>query len=379
LNEFRTYDVAIIGGGLAGLALSIQLLKSGFSVIVFEKEKYPFHKVCGEYISFESWNFLEEAGIPLSDWDLPIIKRLVVSAPGGNFIEHELPLGGFGISRYKLDNALASIFRSLGGELEEDTKVTDVSFENKIFQVQAGPGNCKAKVVCGTFGKRSNLDIRWKRKFTRKKNNKLNNFIAVKYHVTLDSPPDLISLHNFHNGYCGISRVEEQRYCLCYLTTANNLQRNNNSLDELEKKVLSANPHLQKIFSTAKFLYDQPLTISQISFEKKNQLRDHVLFIGDAAGMITPLCGNGMSMALHGSKIAFECIKEFLEGEVQRHEMEQNYVDRWNRQFRKRLRAGRFIQFFFGNTSLSNLLIRSLKPFPGVISWLIRKTHGEPF
>ena len=379
MNEFKTYDVAVIGGGLAGLALSIQLLKSGFSVIVFEKEKYPFHKVCGEYISFESWNFLEEAGIPLSDWDLPIIKRLVVSAAGGNYLEHELPLGGFGISRYKLDNALASIFRSLGGELEEGTKVTDVSFENKLFQVQAGTMHCKAKVVCGTFGKRSNLDIRWKRKFTRKKNNKLNNFIAVKYHITLDSPPDLISLHNFRDGYCGISRIEEQRYCLCYLTTAKNLQRNNNSLDELEKKVLSSNPHLQRIFSSAKFLYDQPLTISQISFEKKNQIRDHVLFIGDAAGMITPLCGNGMSMALHGSKIAFECIKEFLEGEVQRHEMEQNYVDRWNRRFRKRLRAGRVIQFFFGNTSLSNFLVRSLKPLPRVVSWLIRKTHGEPF
>jgi flavin-dependent dehydrogenase len=371
--------VAIIGGGLAGLALSIQLLKSGYSVIVFEKEKYPFHKVCGEYISFESWNFLEEAGIPLSDWDLPIIKRLFVSAPGGNSIEQELPLGGFGISRYKLDSALASIARSLGADMEEDTKVTDVSFGNKIFQIQAGHKHCQAKLVCGTFGKRSNLDIRWKRKFTRKKNNKLNNFIAVKYHVSLDSPPDLISLHNFRDGYCGLSRIEEGRYCLCYLTTANNLHRNNNSLEELEKKVLSVNPHLQKIFSSAKFLYDQPLTISQVSFEKKNQVRDHVLFIGDAAGMITPLCGNGMSMALHGSKIAFECIKEFLEGEVQRHEMEQNYVDRWNRQFRKRLRTGRFIQLFFGNTSLSNILIRTLKPFPKTVRWLIRKTHGEPF
>jgi hypothetical protein len=59
--------------------------------------------------------------------------------------------------------------------------------------------------------------------------------------------------------------------------------------------------------------------------------------------------------------------------------MEQEYVDRWNNQFRKRLRMGRFIQRFFGNEMLSNLLIGSLKPFPKLISWLIRKTHGEPF
>ena len=72
------YDVTITGGGLAGLALSIQLGKAGYRVAVFEKETYPFHKVCGEYISLESWNFLEDLGLPLSDWNLPIIRRLLM-------------------------------------------------------------------------------------------------------------------------------------------------------------------------------------------------------------------------------------------------------------------------------------------------------------
>ena len=39
------YDVAIVGGGLAGLSLSIQLAGKGYHVIVLEKEQYPFHKV----------------------------------------------------------------------------------------------------------------------------------------------------------------------------------------------------------------------------------------------------------------------------------------------------------------------------------------------
>ena len=68
------YDVAIVGGGLAGLALSIQLAKQGHRVIVFEKEEYPFHKVCGEYISSESWDFLISLGLDLQQMNLPIIK-----------------------------------------------------------------------------------------------------------------------------------------------------------------------------------------------------------------------------------------------------------------------------------------------------------------
>jgi flavin-dependent dehydrogenase len=122
------YDVIITGGGLAGLSLSIQLVRAGYRVALFEKESYPYHKVCGEYISLESWNFLEDLGLPLSDWNLPIIRRLLLSAPNGQSLEHELPLGGFGISRYKIDAALAAIARSAGVDLYESVKVTDVVF-----------------------------------------------------------------------------------------------------------------------------------------------------------------------------------------------------------------------------------------------------------
>ena len=377
--EDGAFDVAIVGGGLAGLSLSIQLAKAGYSVAVFEKEKYPFHKVCGEYISFESWNFLEELGVPLSDWNLPMIKRLLVSAPDGNHIEQELPLGGFGISRFKLDASLAEIAKATGVQIFEQTKVNDIIFKKSLFRIQTYFVTYRARMVCCSFGKRSNLDIKWRRKFTLQKNNKLNNYIGVKYHIQTDFPADLIALHNFNGGYCGISRIEENKHCLCYLTTAKNLQSNGNSIKNMEKNILQCNPHLAKIFSSSFFLHDQPATISQISFEKKSQVESHVLFIGDAAGMITPLCGNGMSIALHGSKIAFECIVPYLKGKIDRHEMEQYYADRWHQQFSKRIRTGRFIQRFFGDKFLANFLIRSLKPFPKLIDWLIRQTHGQPF
>jgi flavin-dependent dehydrogenase len=374
------------GGGLAGLALSIQLAKAGWSVALFERETYPFHKVCGEYISLESWNFLEELGLPLSDLNLPVIKRLLISAPGGEYIEQALPLGGFGISRYKADEALASIARTHGVALFESTTVKDIFFEKKLFRIQTTAGDFQARVACGTFGKRSNLDIKWKRPFTRERPTKLNNYIGVKYHIrpAVDNPDggypaDLIALHNFRDGYCGMSKIEEDRYCLCYLTTARNLQMNGNSIPEMEKNVLRKNPFLDKLFSSSVRLFDSPVTIAQISFEKKSQVENHVLLIGDAAGMITPLSGNGMSMALHGSKIAFRCIDAFLRDQLARHEMEQEYVDQWRRQFGKRLLMGRLLQRVFGNESGTNFLIHLLKPFPGIVAFLIRQTHGQPF
>lgn len=380
------YDVIIAGGGLAGLTLSIQLARAGYRVAVFEKEMYPFHKVCGEYISLESWNFLEELGLPLSDWGLPVIRRVLISAPNGESIEQELPLGGFGISRYKIDAALARIARESGVEVYESTKVSDISFERSRFHIHTSAGYFKAKVACGTYGKRSNLDIKWRRPFILKKSTSLNNYIGVKYHVKIESPgaltllsADLIALHNFRNGYCGISKIEDNRYCLCYLTTAKNLRDSGNSIPEMEKNILMQNPFLKNIFTEYGGHLSQPLTISQISFDKKSQVEEHVLLIGDAAGMVTPLSGNGMSMSFHGSKIAFRCIDSFLRGQIARHEMEQDYTDQWRRQFGRRLWMGRFLQRWFGNSFRTNLLLHSLKPFPKLISLLIRQTHGQPF
>jgi len=379
LNNTHSYDVAIAGGGLAGLALSIQLAKAGYAVIVFEKERYPFHKVCGEYISLESWNFLEELGLPLSDWNLPIIRRLLVSAPGGESIEQELPLGGFGISRYKIDAALADIARTCGVTIAEGTKVTDMVFQRTAFQVHTDGGVFQARIACVSAGKRSNLDIKWRRPFTRKRSDKLNNYIAVKYHVDTDLPADSIALHNFKDGYCGISRIEDGRYCLCYMTTAANLRSSGNSIAEMEKNVLSRNPYLSVIFSSVTKLYQEPLTISQISFERRARVEDHIFFIGDGAGMIPPLSGNGMSMALHGSKMAFRCMDAFLKGQVARHEMEQEYEDQWSRQFGRRLWVGRQLQRWFGSERRTDILIHTLKPFPKLVSFLIRQTHGQPF
>ena len=98
------------------------LHKPGYKIILFEKEKYPFHRVCGEYISLESRKFIESLGCKLAQLDLPIIKKLIVSAPNGDFIKANLDPGGFGVSRFFIDNELKKIAVKYGIILLEETK-----------------------------------------------------------------------------------------------------------------------------------------------------------------------------------------------------------------------------------------------------------------
>lgn len=368
------FDCAIVGGGLAGLTLAIQLANAGRKVVLFEKQTYPFHKVCGEYISMESYDFLQRIGIPLNTMQLPLINEVKISAPNGDFLTRKLGLGGFGISRFTLDNALYKLAIEKGVTVFEGTIVVDVIFENDLFNIKTATETYHANIVCGAYGKRSLLD----KKSTLKKQ-KSKNYIGVKYHVSLDFPADRIELHNFKDGYCGISKVDENRYCICYLTSAKNLNDNENDLKKMEENVLMKNPFLYKYFSEATFLYKQALTISQITFGKKASVANHVLLLGDASGTIAPLCGNGMSMAMRASFSAFTLLENYFNNNYSRTQLENLYQQEWNHLFANRIKIGNTLQHFFGKEMLTNVAIATLKHTPKFTDKLISLTHGEKF
>jgi flavin-dependent dehydrogenase len=375
-NEF---DIAIIGGGLAGLSLSIQCAEAGYSTILFEKENYPFHKVCGEYISNESFPFLEKLGVPLSNWGLPSINDLNISAPSGTAYQFTLPLGGFGVSRYKLDQCLYEIALSKGVTVLTNTKVQDIHFTQNKFEITTDIGSYQSNIAAGSFGKKSNMDVKLSRPFAKARPNALNNFIGVKYHIRYPHPTNQVALHNFDNGYCGIEEIENGECCLCYLTTAANLKKSGNNIAVMEENILCKNPLLKHIFKNAEFVYKKPLVITQISFQKKSQIEDHILCIGDAAGMITPLCGNGMSIALHGSKIAFQNIDFYFKNGQNRVVLEAAYEKQWQKMFANRIFVGRTIQRLFGNAHITNMFLQIMQHFPRLSKKLIKGTHGHPF
>ena len=92
-------EIIIIGGGLAGLTAAIHLSKNGFDVTVIEKNNYPRHKVCGEYISNEVLPYFTGLGIDIQSLQPTIIDTLEFSDCNGRRITAKLPLGGFGVSR----------------------------------------------------------------------------------------------------------------------------------------------------------------------------------------------------------------------------------------------------------------------------------------
>lgn len=372
------HQIFIIGGGIAGLCSAIQLSKAGFEVILAERKSYPFHRVCGEYISNEARPFLKGLGLDPDELGAAKISRLNISALSGRLLQAPLDLGGFGISRFVLDDQLYQLGKACGVQFLLQTKVNQVTFYDHQFQIETQGGNrYRADLVIGAYGKRSNLDQKLNRPFFFRR----SPYLGVKYHIKTDFPPDLIQLDNFSGGYCGLTKIEEDLFCLCYLSTTENLKKYG-SIRSMEKEVLFKNPHLQSVFKSSVFLWEQPEVINEISFDIKSAVENHILMCGDAAGMITPLCGNGMAMAMHASKILSQTIMELsLNGwdYKNRIHLENIYQARWRKQFHTRLKAGQMIQNLFGKKQVSGMVINSLRHFPALTSYFMKSTHGQLF
>lgn len=368
--------IVIVGGGLAGLVASIHLARHGVSSTVIEKQQYPFHRVCGEYVSNEVIPYLTSLDAFPDELNPSRISRFQLTSTNGASAELPLDLGAFGISRYAFDYFLYQKAQHLGVNLQLQTEVTSIDFDNGQFSLQTNNGSHVADAVIGSYGKRSRLDKQLNRGFIQHH----SPYVGVKYHIRLsDFPADLISLHNFQNGYCGISQVENNTINLCYLTHRENV-RSHGTLRAMEEAVLYRNPFLKRIFNEAEFLFDRPETINEISFEPKSPVENHILMSGDAAGMITPLCGNGMAMAIHSAKILSEYLLRFCrESSYTREMLERNYSASWKRQFANRLWIGRYVQRLFGDAWTSNLAVGLARHVKPVANLLMQKSHGKPF
>lgn len=367
------YDVIIVGGGLAGLVNATLLAKAKLKVAVVEKNEYPFHRVCGEYISNETLPFLQSIGFDPFEHGAVPIKRFWLTAPKGTNLKMDLDLGGFGLSRYVLDEQLYRLAQHSGADFFLKTNVLAIIKEGQGFVCQtSGKGDLRAKIVISAYGKRANLDK--ERQFF----NQRSPYIGVKYHIKTDFPDDMIALHNFQDGYCGISRIEDGKYCLCYLTTRANLKKYN-SIELMQEKILMKNPFLKEIFENATFLYESPKVINEISFAPKTLIENDLLMCGDSAGMITPLCGNGMAIAIHSAKILSFLLIQYFDNQINKKELHQKYIQSWDTHFKFRLWLGRTVQHFFGNPTMTELFVRFFKYNSFLAQQVVKQTHGKVF
>ena len=371
----RRFDVAIAGGGIAGCCAAILLARAGRRVVLLEKGRIPNHKLCGEFLSTEASSSLERLGVlgAVTAAGAKSIDRATITTARGAVLRHELPGTALGLSRYELDRILFNAARQSGAVCEEGATVKTVSGTLADgFIVATDSQTYAARAVLCAHGKRASLDTHLGRRLPQG-----TPWVAYKQHFAASNFPSMIEVHGFSGGYCGVSPIEGDTVNVCWIHHESVTKTYGGDLDDIVHRVLRKKMHIlpqgwiRWIPSPGPFAQS-----SRPPLGPKSLFEGDICMIGDAAGMIAPLCGDGMSMAMRSASIASPLVDKLLAGRQTPTEFKRRYTQAWNAEFRTRLALGRMIQNYATGPTISDHVVGACARHPAIARWLIAKTRG---
>ncbi len=369
-----TYDALVIGGGLAGCAAAAHLARRGHTVALLEKGHYPRHRLCGEFLSPETQGLFADLGVleAVRAAGACTLDRLRATAPSGASYAEALPGPALGLSRYRLDALLFDHACAAGADGHTGAWVRRVEGSlDDGFAVHTRDATFAARLVLGAYGKRGGLDRTLDRPFLRDH----APFVGFKAHYAGLEVPRTIELHAFPGGYAGLSHVEDERLNLCWIMREEVLKEAGGGPEAVIDHALRRNDALAARLDAMTRVTDF-CAVSQVSLARKTPFAGDVCMIGDTAGMIAPMCGDGMAMALQSAALAAPLASDLLAGRLAPAAFRRRYADAWQRHFALRLRLGRWLHHRSLKPHAVAAVVRALRWVPPVGRWLIRATRG---
>ena len=373
-----SYDALVIGGGLAGCSTALQLARRGHSVLLAEQSTYPRHKLCGEFLSPEAQSSFRRLEVldAVRDAGASTMTRTLLTAPDGTATEHALPDSALGLSRHHLDQLLFQHACTAGVDGRPGTRVTGVDGSlDEGFAVTVGGETVEAHLVLGAYGRRGHLDRTLDRPFLKQR----TPYVGFKAHYAGPSAADVsntIELHSAPGGYCGLSPVEDDRINVCWIGHTDALTNAGGTPGAMLEDSLRQNPVLDERLQGLHRVSDRFEAVSQVPLMPKSRFAGDVCMIGDAAGMIAPLCGDGMAMALRTADLVTPLASEYLDGRRPASSFRSAYRTAWSNAFGRRMRLGRWIHAVAFRPGAARFLVQSCRVLPPLARWLIRSTRG---
>ncbi|MEK7232375.1 MAG: NAD(P)/FAD-dependent oxidoreductase [Elusimicrobiota bacterium] len=384
-------EIAVIGGGIAGSALAALLSRSGRDVLLFEKDGLPRHKLCGEFLSAESQQMLQRVGClggVLALGPARITQGRFFS-PSGHEAVFDLNGVALGISRWSLDETLFRHAGRSGASAHERAKVIGiVAIAGGIrlnLEWQDGRRTVvEARLVVAAYGRRSPLDAQLGRPILEDSPSALG---LKRHHRPADTETGRlllreltggVEIHLFEDGYCGLSRVEGGLVNVCLLVEKSFLKRlAAPSWDEVCSAMRARSASLRGRLSALVPAEDGFHAVAGLGFSPKETSLGRVIFVGDAAGMIAPLCGDGQAMALESAIH----LAELIGGHPRRMDdsdiaaLSKGWDEIWKSRFVKRLKRGRLLQSTLLWAPGGEAAVRLISRIPRLGSALVRATR----
>jgi menaquinone-9 beta-reductase len=305
----RTSAHLVIGGGLAGSMVAIRLAAAGQEVTLLERERAPHHKVCGEFLSPEAVQYLEQAGVDPRNLGAESIQSVRLTAKQ-RAVQATLPFTALSLSRCVLDEAMLSRAAQAGCKVERGVFVERLIPGDGHWQAQLRGGDSWS--VPTVFLANGKHDLRG---FERKPGPH-GDLVGFKLHWRLaptqtEALRGSIELYLFPGGYGGLSLVEGGVAAFCLVVRRAAL-RKIGGWPELLAAIQNENPYITERLCGATPLWERPLAVSSIPYGYLSGRPLGLWCVGDQAAVVPSFTGDGMSIALHSATLAAQM---YLAGE----------------------------------------------------------------
>jgi menaquinone-9 beta-reductase len=345
IHEMKTITIA--GGGLAGLALGVGLVRRGVPVVLHEAMKYPRHRVCGEFMAGLHHPSLEDLGVSECLADAAAHTQSAWFDSTGCWGDFSLPEPAYTLSRYTLDERLMQQLRHHGGVVEENSRYA-------IDEVAEG-----TVVAAGRPRTPAGRPSAW---------------LGLKMHVCGLSLRQPLEMHFGHSAYLGLAAVEDG------WVNVSGLFRGAVPITAKREQLLLAALRAQGLTELAERIEAATwregsfVAVSDLSWGSRPR---STWAVGDAAQMIPPFTGHGMSLAFRSAALALDPLCGYAAGRMTWASALAHYQRRLRSTVHFRLRCACWLQQALltrpGRPPLRWLARRRWLPF----RTLYRLTHAE--
>jgi len=353
-------DVAIVGAGPGGSTLAALLARRGYSVALIDRDAFPRDKLCGEFLSYDALPIVEALGVDLGA--APEIGSCRVVARHRTYA-FDFPHPARGVSRTLLDDLLHRCAIDSGAQ-SITSLATAVSRDSVTFD----GGTVRARVVAGAWGRWGRFDQQLGRAFVRDRSHR--NF-GFKRHYRGAGVKGVIELYSFDHGYLGVNDVEHGVTNICGLVHARRLQGHKGRWDAFVETIRAEERPLETMYSRYVPAQNGFLSSEPVIFRARSAVEEGIFMIGDASGVIDPLTGNGMAMAMQSALVAVPFIVDALNGKRN----EDGYRARHAELFGRRIAWSRRVAFLLSRPALLDAALRFRNRKAG--PFFLRQTRAD--
>ena len=373
------WDVAIVGGGLAGGIAAFHCARSGLRTVLFEKEKKAHQKVCGEFLSGESFPILEETGIDLAKLGAVTLGGFRFHGPHRT-VASRLPLAAAGISRYILDDELLRRAEGAGAEIRRGVKV-----KKKLDGLEGPAGAIVLETSEGLVAAKRLIVATGKSEFSSVENRvgRDSGLVGFKMHVQLKPSmkrdlADNCDLFVFEGGYGGLAPIEGGIANFCFLIEKMAVRSIGSDWVSLASYISRHNWEASRLLDGAEPLFKSFCTVANVPYGYLRATTPDlgVYCVGDQMAVIPSLTGNGMTIAVSTGLLAAQAIIDpRARGQMRPASTSIVYQRRARTLLRSQVNAGFHLHRLFKNPAICDWATVAANAFPKILDNLFTRTR----